>query len=115
MGQSDFIWIMGSILFVCAIMFVFFRMNKPSRELLNLTRKLTDAEITSEKTDELIGLLISIKTMPKKTAFWDSIKTAYRIVEKSDKVDSELKLKLRILLHGLSCNQMEDNIKFHKK
>jgi len=107
MGQNDFIWVIGIIILVSAVAFVFSRLNKPSHKLLKLTRKLSDAEITNDKANQLIGLVISIKAMPKKTAFWDSIKTANRLVEQSDKVDLELKLKLRTLLHGLSVQKVD--------
>lgn len=111
MGQSDFIWAIGIVVFISAIAFVISSLNKPSYKLLKLTRKISDAEITNEKAKQLIGLLISIKAMPKKTAFWDSIKTAYRLVEESDNVENELKLKLRTLLQGLSVQKMEANQK----
>jgi hypothetical protein len=111
MGQSNFIWAIGIIVLVSAIAFIFSSLNRPSHKLLKLTRKLSDAEITNDKADQLIGLLISIKAMPKKTAFWDSIKTAFRLVEQSDNVDIELKLKLRTLLQGLSVQKMDLNQK----
>jgi HAMP domain-containing protein len=111
MGQYDFLWLLGIIVFAGLLMFVFSSLNKPSRKLLNLTRKLSDAEVTNEKTNQLIGLLMSIKSMPKKTTYWDSIKTAYKLVEQNGNVDLELKQKLRTLLHGLSIDQFQGNKK----
>ncbi|MEX2460082.1 MAG: hypothetical protein WD469_02065 [Paenibacillaceae bacterium] len=111
MGQSYLIGFLGIIVFVGGVMIVFSSLNKPSRKLLNLTRKLADHEVTNEKADQLIGLLMSIKTMPQKTAYWESIKTAYRLVEQSDHVDNDLKQKLRTLLQGLSIDQFQGNQK----
>jgi hypothetical protein len=54
---------------------------------------------------------MSIKFMPKKTSYWNSIKTAYRLVEQSGSVDVELKLKLRTLLQGLSVDLLQGNKK----
>jgi hypothetical protein len=108
MGQNGYIWVLGIIVLAGLLMIVISSLNKPSRKLLNLTRKLSDAEVTNEKANQLIGLLMSIKSMPKKTAYWDSIKTAYRLVEQSAKVDLELKQKLRTLLQGLSADQLQD-------
>jgi hypothetical protein len=109
MGQNGYIWVLGIIVLAGLLMIVFSSLKTPSRKLLNLTRKLSDAEITNEKANQLIGLLMSIKTMPKKTAYWESIKTAYRLVEQSAKVDAELKQKLRTLLQGLSADQLQDD------
>jgi hypothetical protein len=109
MGQNGYLWVLGIIALAGLFMFVISSLNKPSRKLLNLTRKLSDAEITNEKANQLIGLLMSIKFMPKKTAYWDSIKTAYRLVEQNASVDLDLKQKLRTLLQGLSVDQLQDN------
>ncbi|QGQ95057.1 hypothetical protein EHS13_09265 [Paenibacillus psychroresistens] len=111
MGQNGYLWILGIIVLAGLLMIVISSLNKPSRKLLNLTRKLSDAEVTNEKANQLIGLLMSIKSMPKKTAYWDSIKTAYRLIEQSPKVDLEFKQKLRTLLQGLSVEQLQDSKK----
>jgi hypothetical protein len=109
MGQNSLLWLLGIIVFAGLLMVVFSSLNNPSRKLLNLTRNLSDAEVTNEKANQLIGLLMSIKLMPKKTNFWDSIKTAYRLVEQNGNVDLEIKQKLRTLLHGLSIDQYQSN------
>jgi hypothetical protein len=54
---------------------------------------------------------MSIKSMPKKTAYWDSIKTAFKLVEQSNSVDLEFKQKLRTLLQGLSDGPLQENRK----
>jgi hypothetical protein len=111
MGQNDFLWLLGIIVFAGLIILIISSLNNPSRKLLNLTRKLSEAEITNEKANQLIGLLMSIKSMPKKTTYWDSIKTAYRLVEQNRNVDLELKQNLRILLQGLSIDQFQGSKK----
>jgi HAMP domain-containing protein len=111
MGQNIFLWLLGIIVLAGLLKFVISSLNRPSRKLLNLTRKLSDNEVTNEKAEQLIGLLMSIKTMPKRTAYWDSIKTAYRLVEQSGNVNLELKQKLRTLLQGLSTDQFQGSKK----
>jgi hypothetical protein len=111
MGQNGLFWLLGIIVCTSLLMVVISSLNKPSRKLFNLTRKLSDAEVTNEKADQLIGLLMSIKSMPKKTNFWDSIKTAYILVEQNGNVDHEIKQKLRTLLQGLSIDRFQDNNK----
>jgi hypothetical protein len=111
MGLNEFLWLVGIIVLAGAVRMTIFSLNKPSRKLLKLTQRLSDAEINNDKANQLIGLLMSIKFMPKKTAYWDSVKTAYRLVEQSSNVDLELKQKLRTLLQGLSADQLHE----HKK
>jgi hypothetical protein len=111
MGLNELLWLIGIIVLAGAIIITISSLNKPSRKLLKLTRRLSDAEINNDKADQLIGLLMSIKSMPKKTAYWDSIKMAYRLVEQSNSVDLELKQKLRTLLQGLSVDQLQENKK----
>jgi hypothetical protein len=111
LGQSELLWFIGIIVFAGIVRLAFHSLNKPSRKLLKLTRRLSDAEINNDKAIQLIGLLMSIKFMPKKTSYWNSIKTAYRLVEQSGSVDVELKLKLRTLLQGLSVDLLQGNKK----
>jgi hypothetical protein len=111
MGLSEPLWLIGIILLAGAIKMTISSLNRPTRKLLKLTRRLSDAEINNDKADQLIGLLMSIKSMPKKTAYWDSIKTAFKLVEQSNSVDLEFKQKLRTLLQGLSDGPLQENRK----
>jgi hypothetical protein len=108
MGQNDFIWIFGIIVIIGAVTATLANLNRPSRKLLTLSKKLSFSEVNNEKASQLIGLLMSVKSMPKKTAFWNSIKTALRLVEQSGDVDADLKQKLRTLLQGLNVQRFQE-------
>jgi cytochrome c-type biogenesis protein CcmE len=107
MGQNDFIWIIGVIVVVGAVVGILAILKRPTRKLLNLSKKMTTTEVNNEKAIQMIGLLMSVKSMPKKTAFWDSIKTALKLVEQSGDVDVDLKQKLRTLLQGLNVQRFQ--------
>jgi hypothetical protein len=111
MGLNKFLWLIGIIVLAVAIRMTISILNRPSHRLLRLTRKLSYGEINNDKADQLIGLLMSIKSMPKQTAYWDSVNSAYRLVEQSDSVDLEFKQKLRTLLKGLGFDQLQENKK----
>jgi hypothetical protein len=108
LGQNDFIWIIGIIVVGGAVIAILATLRRPSRKLLNLSKKMSTTEVNNEKASQMIGLLMSVKSMPKKTAFWDSIKTALRLVEQSGDVDADLKQKLRTLLHGLNVQRFQE-------
>jgi hypothetical protein len=108
MGQNDLIWIIGIIVVVGAVLATLTILKSPSRKLLTLSKKLSSCKVNNEKASQMIGLLMSVKSLPKKTAFWDTIKTGLRVVEQSGDVDADLKLKLRTLLHGLNVQRFQE-------
>jgi hypothetical protein len=96
-----------------AALAIMISLNRPSRKLLNLSKRIATNEVNNEEASQMIGLLMSVKAMPKKPAFWESVKTAWGHVEQSGNVDIELKQKLRTLLQGLSVKQFQEIKKYH--
>jgi HAMP domain-containing protein len=106
LGPNE-LWVIGFIVLVGAAIAIMISLNRPSRKLLNLSKRISTTEVNNEEASQMIGLLMSVKAMPKKPAFWESIKTALGRVEQSGNVDIELKQKLRILLQGLSVKHVQ--------
>jgi HAMP domain-containing protein len=107
LGQND-LWVIGVMLLAAAALAIMISLNRPSRKLLNLSKRISAKEVNNEEASQMIGLLMSVKAMPRKPAFWESVKTALGRVEQSGNVDLELKQKLRTLLQGLSVKQFKD-------
>jgi hypothetical protein len=106
LGQND-LWVIGLMVLAVAAVAIIITLNRPSRKLFNLSKSLSSSEVNNEKASQMIGLLMSVKAMPSKPAFWESAKAALWRVEQSGNVDIELKLKLRTLLQGLNVKQFQ--------
>jgi hypothetical protein len=109
MGQMGLIWLIG-IACVVIVLLVISNLNKPYYKLVRLTKNMS-LDINNEKASQFISLLMSIKAMPNRASYWDSIRRALKLVEQSAEVDTEIKEKLRTLLHGLGIHRYPESQK----
>jgi hypothetical protein len=106
MGQMGLILLIA-IAFVAIVLVLISNLNKPYYKLVRLTKKMS-VDINNEKASEFISLLMSIKSMPNRPSYWDSIGRALKLVEQSADVDAEIKEKLRTLLLGLGIQRFQE-------
>jgi hypothetical protein len=106
MGQMGLIWLIA-IACVVIVLVLISNLNKPYYKLVRLTKKMPP-EINNEKASQFICLLMSIKSMPNRPTYWDSIRRALKLVEQSADVDAEIKEKLRTLLIGLGIQRYQE-------
>jgi hypothetical protein len=106
MGQLGLFWL---IAIACAVIVLVLisNLNQPYYKLVRLTKKMP-LEINNEKASQFISLLMSIKSMPNRPSYWDSIRRALKLVEQSADVDAEIKEKLRTLLIGLGIQRYQE-------
>jgi hypothetical protein len=109
MGQMGLICLIG---IACAFIVIWLisNLNKPYYKLVRLTKNMT-LDINNEKASQFISLLMSIKSMPNRSSYWDSICRALKLVEQSPDVDTEIKDKLRTLLQGLGIHRFQETQK----
>ena len=86
----------------------------PLKKLQRIQQDFVE-EANNQNVEEYISILQSMKSIPNELTIWESLRAAYQLVLESDKVDVEVKERLRKTMLGKGVNRLQPVRQNHKK